>query len=49
MRRIPGKHNLADRLTKVKAWHQIETMIRGVGGVMKMSGDTKVSDERING
>ena len=30
MRRIPGEQNLANHLTKVKAWHQIETLIRGV-------------------
>ena len=41
MRRIPGEQNLADHLTKGKAWHQIETLIRGVGGIMKMSGDGK--------
>ena len=46
MRRIPGEHNLADHLTKGKAWHQIETLIRGVGGIMKMSGDGKGGDER---
>ena len=44
MRRIPGEQNLADHLTKGKAWHQIETLIRGVGGIMKMSG--KGGDER---
>ena len=49
MRPIPDKQNLADHLTKVKASHQIETLIRGVGGIMKMSGDTKGSDERKNG
>ena len=37
MRRIPGEQNLADHLTKGKAWHQIETLIRGVGGIMKMT------------
>ena len=36
MRRIPGEQNLADHLTKGKAWYQIETLIRGVGGIMKM-------------
>ena len=46
MRRIPGEQNLADHLTKGKAWHQIETLIRGVGGIMKMSGDGKGGDER---
>ena len=30
MRRIPGEQNLADHLTREKAWHQIETLIRGV-------------------
>ena len=29
MRRIPGEQNLADHLTKGKAWYQIETLIRG--------------------
>ena len=42
----PGEQNLADHLTKGKAWHQIETLIRGVGGIMKMSGDGKGGDER---
>ena len=28
MRRMPGGQNLADRLTKEKAWHQIETLSR---------------------
>ena len=46
MRRIPGEQNLADHLTKGKAWYQIESLIRGVGGIMKMSGDVKESDER---
>ena len=46
MRRIPGEKNLADHLTKKKAWHQIETLIRRVGGIMKMSGDGRESDER---
>ena len=46
MRRMPGAQNPADHLTKGKAWHQIETLIRGVGGIMKMSGDNKGSDER---
>ena len=47
MRRIPGEQNLADHLTKGKAWYQIETLIRGVGRVMKMSGDgKKVTNER---
>ena len=46
MRRIPGERNLADHLTKGKAWHQIEMLIRGVGGIMKMSGNNKGSDER---
>ena len=38
--------NEADDLTKGKAWHQIETLIRGVGGIMKMRGDGKGGDER---
>ena len=46
MRRIPDEQNLADPLTKGKAWYLIETSIRGVGGIMKMSGDGKESDER---
>ena len=46
MRRIPGEQNLSDHLTKGKAWHQIETLIRGVGESMKMSGDGKGGDER---
>ena len=46
MRRILGEQNLADHLTKSKAWHQIETLIRGVGGIMKISGDGKGGDER---
>ena len=46
MRRIPGEQNLADHLTKGKAWHQIEKLIRGVGGIMKMSGDGKGGDKR---
>ena len=46
MRRIPGEQNLADHLTKGKAWYQIETLIRGVGGFMKVNGDGKESDER---
>ena len=46
MRRIPGEQNLADHLTKGEAWHQIEMLIRGVGGIMKKSGDGKESDER---
>ena len=47
MRRIPGEQNLADHLPKGKAWHQIETLIRGVGGIIKMSGDAKeVTNER---
>ena len=45
-RRTPGEQNLADHLTKVKAWHQIEMLRRGVGGIMKMSGNNKGSDER---
>ena len=46
MRRIPGEQNLADHLAKEKAWHQIEMLIRGVGGIMKMSGNNKGCDER---
>ena len=46
MRRILGKQNLADHLTKGKAWHQIEMLTRGVGGIMKVSGDTERSNER---
>ena len=46
MRRIPGEQNLTDHLTKRKAWHRIETLIRGVGGIMKLSGDNRGSDER---
>ena len=46
MRRIRGEQNLADHLTKEKAWHQVEMVIRGVGGIMKMSGNKKGSDER---
>ena len=46
MRRIPGEQTLADHLTKGKAWYQIETLIRGVRGIMKMSGDGKEGDER---
>ena len=36
MRRIAGEQNLADHLTKEKAWHQIETLTPGVGGIMKV-------------
>ena len=46
MRRIPGEQNLADYLTKGKAWYQMETLIRGVGGIMKVNGDTERSNER---
>ena len=46
IRRILGEQNLADHLTKGKAWHQIETLIRGVGGIIKMRGDGKGGDER---
>ena len=46
MRRIPGEQNLANHLTKGKAWYRIETLIRGFGGIIKMSGDGKESDER---
>ena len=46
MRRIPGEQNLADQLTKGKAWYLIETLIRGVGGIMKMSQDNRKNDER---
>ena len=35
-RRIAGEQNLADHLTKGKAWHQIETLTPGVGGIMKV-------------
>ena len=49
IRRIPDKQNLAGHLTKGKAWHQIETLIRGVGGTMKMNGDTKGSNEQRSG
>ena len=45
MKRIPGEQNLADHLTKGKAWHQIEMLIRGVGGIMKVSGDTERSEK----
>ena len=47
MRRIPGEQNLADHLTKGKAWHQIEMLIRGVGGIMKVNGNTERSNERM--
>ena len=46
VRRIPGEQNLTDHLTKKMAWHQIQTLIRGVGGIMKMSGDNEGSHER---
>ena len=46
MRRIPGEQHLADHLTKGKAWHQIEMLIRGVGEIMKVNGDTERSNER---
>ena len=46
MRRILGEQNLADHLTKGKAWPQIEILIRGVAGIMKMSGNHEESDER---
>ena len=46
MRRIPGEQHLADHLTKGKAWHQIEMLIRGVAGIMKVNGDTERSNER---
>ena len=46
MRRILGEQNLADHLTKGKAWHQIEMLTRGVGGIMKVNGDTDRSNER---
>ena len=39
--RIPGEQNLAAHLTKGKAWYQIEALIRGVGGIMKLSADGK--------
>ena len=46
MRRIPGEQNLADHLTKEKAWHQIEMLIRGVGEIMKVNGDPERRNER---
>ena len=46
MRRIPGEQNLADHLTKGKEEYQIEMLIRGVGGIMKMNGDAERSNER---
>ena len=46
MRRIPGEQNQAVDLTKGEAWCQIETLIRGVGGIMKMSGDGRERDKR---
>ena len=46
MRRIPGEQNLADHLMTGKAWHQIEMLIRGVGGIMKVKGNNKESDAR---
>ena len=49
MRRIPGERNLADHLTKGEAWHQIEMLIRsvgGLGGIMNVNGDTEGSNER---
>ena len=46
MRRIPGEQNQEVDLTKGEAWCQVETLIRGVGGIMKMSGDGRESDKR---
>ena len=46
MRRVPGEQNLADHLTKVKPWHEIDALIRGVRGFLKMSQDNKEDDER---
>ena len=46
MRRIPGEQNLADHVTKEKAWHQIEMLIRGVGEIMKVNGDPERRNER---
>ena len=46
MRRIQGEQNLADHLTKGKPRHEIEALIRGVGGLMKMSQNNKEKDER---
>ena len=46
MRRIRGEQNLADHLTMGKPWHEIEALIRGVGGIMKMSGNNKGSNAR---
>ena len=42
MRRVPGEQNL----TKGKPWHEIDALIRGVGGFMKMSQDNKENDEK---
>ena len=47
MRRKIGEQNLADHLTNGKAWHQVEMLIRGVGGIMKVNGDAeRKSNER---
>ena len=46
MRRIPGEQNLPDHLTKGKPWHENEALIRGVGGLMKISQNNKENDER---
>ena len=41
MRRVPGEQNLADHLTKEKPWYEIDALIRGVGGFMKMNQNNK--------
>ena len=46
MRRVAGEQNLSDHLTKEKPWHEIDALIRGVGGLMNMSQDNKENDER---
>ena len=36
MRRVPGELNMPDHVTKGKAWREIDELVRGVGGRMKV-------------
>ena len=36
LRRVPRDLNLADHLTKCKTWREMEELVRGVGGRMKV-------------
>ena len=36
IRRVPGTLDLSDHLTKGKTWREIDELVRGVGGIMKV-------------